>query len=232
MVVPDRGAMPTQHRATRSLFGHSSHCLDWPPFTHTPRGGSGTRRSGSRTTLDGVPERALAVRWQFHESPEPGLTRNSAVCPQQVPCFLVAPVPRPPLSGTSPHARISGSPGGQHTERRHHRRRTGRTDRRLHAGHPIRHHLDGARGRSIVGGISRTVERDGWRFDIGGHRFFTKVKEVEELLARDPARRGLHAAPAHEPDLLQGQVLRLPAEGLERPARTSASGRRSSACMS
>ncbi|HEY3722208.1 MAG TPA: NAD(P)/FAD-dependent oxidoreductase [Acidimicrobiia bacterium] len=30
-----------------------------------------------------------------------------------------------------------------------------------------------------VGGISRTVERDGWRFDIGGHRFFTKVKEVE-----------------------------------------------------
>ncbi|MCD9623004.1 NAD(P)/FAD-dependent oxidoreductase [Rhabdothermincola salaria] len=34
---------------------------------------------------------------------------------------------------------------------------------------------------NIVGGISRTVERDGWRFDIGGHRFFTKVKPVEEL---------------------------------------------------
>jgi protoporphyrinogen oxidase len=34
---------------------------------------------------------------------------------------------------------------------------------------------------SIVGGISRTVERDGWRFDIGGHRFFTKVTPVEEL---------------------------------------------------
>ena len=33
----------------------------------------------------------------------------------------------------------------------------------------------------IVGGISRTVERDGWRFDIGGHRFFTKVPEVEAL---------------------------------------------------
>jgi protoporphyrinogen oxidase len=32
-----------------------------------------------------------------------------------------------------------------------------------------------------VGGISRTVERDGWRFDIGGHRFFTKVAEVEAL---------------------------------------------------
>ncbi len=33
----------------------------------------------------------------------------------------------------------------------------------------------------IVGGISRTVERDGWRFDIGGHRFFTKVPEVNKL---------------------------------------------------
>ncbi len=34
---------------------------------------------------------------------------------------------------------------------------------------------------TVVGGISRTVERDGWRFDIGGHRFFTKVQEVEKL---------------------------------------------------
>ena len=32
-----------------------------------------------------------------------------------------------------------------------------------------------------VGGISRTVERDGWRFDIGGHRFFTKVQPVDDL---------------------------------------------------
>ena len=31
----------------------------------------------------------------------------------------------------------------------------------------------------VVGGISWTVERDGWRFDIGGHRFFTKVAPVE-----------------------------------------------------
>ncbi|CAB4823505.1 MAG: FAD-dependent oxidoreductase [Actinobacteria bacterium] len=34
---------------------------------------------------------------------------------------------------------------------------------------------------NVVGGISQTVERDGWRFDIGGHRFFTKVPEVESL---------------------------------------------------
>ncbi|WP_344913525.1 NAD(P)/FAD-dependent oxidoreductase [Streptosporangium oxazolinicum] len=33
----------------------------------------------------------------------------------------------------------------------------------------------------VVGGISRTEERDGWRFDIGGHRFFTKVPRVEEF---------------------------------------------------
>ena len=31
----------------------------------------------------------------------------------------------------------------------------------------------------VIGGISRTVARDGWRFDIGGHRFFTKVPRVE-----------------------------------------------------
>jgi UDP-galactopyranose mutase len=36
-------------------------------------------------------------------------------------------------------------------------------------------------GDSMVGGISRTAEREGWRFDMGGHRFFTKVPEVEAL---------------------------------------------------
>jgi protoporphyrinogen oxidase len=34
---------------------------------------------------------------------------------------------------------------------------------------------------SVVGGISRSAERDGWRFDTGGHRFFTKVPQVEAL---------------------------------------------------
>jgi len=32
-----------------------------------------------------------------------------------------------------------------------------------------------------VGGISRTVEYHGYRFDIGGHRFFSKSREIEEL---------------------------------------------------
>ncbi|AQT67346.1 15-cis-phytoene desaturase [Anaerohalosphaera lusitana] len=34
---------------------------------------------------------------------------------------------------------------------------------------------------SIVGGISRTVEHNGFRFDIGGHRFFTKMDRVNKL---------------------------------------------------
>ncbi|NDH11524.1 MAG: FAD-dependent oxidoreductase, partial [Actinobacteria bacterium] len=33
----------------------------------------------------------------------------------------------------------------------------------------------------VVGGISRTARVGDWRFDIGGHRFFTKVTPVREL---------------------------------------------------
>ncbi len=32
-----------------------------------------------------------------------------------------------------------------------------------------------------VGGLARTVQHNGYRFDIGGHRFFTKVSAVEAL---------------------------------------------------
>jgi len=32
-----------------------------------------------------------------------------------------------------------------------------------------------------VGGLAKTVEIDGYRFDLGGHRFFTKVAEVDAL---------------------------------------------------
>jgi protoporphyrinogen oxidase len=32
-----------------------------------------------------------------------------------------------------------------------------------------------------VGGLARTEVRDGYRFDLGGHRFFTKVPEVDQL---------------------------------------------------
>ncbi|MHC4569059.1 MAG: NAD(P)-binding protein, partial [Planctomycetota bacterium] len=33
----------------------------------------------------------------------------------------------------------------------------------------------------MVGGISRTVNHQGYRFDIGGHRFFSKVPSVNQL---------------------------------------------------
>ncbi len=33
----------------------------------------------------------------------------------------------------------------------------------------------------VVGGLSKTIDHKGYRFDIGGHRFFTKVSAVEEM---------------------------------------------------
>ncbi len=46
----------------------------------------------------------------------------------------------------------------------------------------------------FVGGISRTEEHRGYRFDIGGHRFFSKSQEVEdfwtEILGPEMLTRG------------------------------------------
>ena len=62
----------------------------------------------------------------------------------------------------------------------------------------------------MVGGIARTEVRDGYRFDLGGHRFFTKVTGGRRSLARDHDRR-LPQAAAQVPDLLERQVPRVPA---------------------
>ena len=43
------------------------------------------------------------------------------------------------------------------------------------------HKVDVFESSNMLGGISRTEEYKGYRFDIGGHRFFTKVSEVEEM---------------------------------------------------
>ena len=44
-----------------------------------------------------------------------------------------------------------------------------------------------------VGGLSRTINHKNYYFDLGGHRFFTKIKEVEdiwkEVLDEDLLRR-------------------------------------------
>src|SRR6058998_4391108 len=50
-------------------------------------------------------------------------------------------------------------------------------------------YLLGQAGRDVVvleaedrvGGLAKTVEIDGYRFDLGGHRFFTKSLEVDML---------------------------------------------------
>ena len=34
---------------------------------------------------------------------------------------------------------------------------------------------------SVVGGLARTENHRGFRFDLGGHRFFTKVDEINTL---------------------------------------------------
>ena len=64
--------------------------------------------------------------------------------------------------------------------------------------------------RSKVGGISRTESHQGYRFDIGGHRFFTKVPEVEEMWHE--VLPTIHHGPAAQPHLLSRQVLHLSAE--------------------
>ena len=63
-----------------------------------------------------------------------------------------------------------------------------------------------------VGGISRTAKYKGFHFDIGGHRFFSKSKEVEdfwtEILPDDMLDR-----PRSSRIFYQRQVLLLPAQG-------------------
>jgi protoporphyrinogen oxidase len=43
------------------------------------------------------------------------------------------------------------------------------------------HHTVVLEAEDQVGGLAKTVERDGYRFDLGGHRFFTKSQEVNDL---------------------------------------------------
>ncbi len=52
-----------------------------------------------------------------------------------------------------------------------------------------------------VGGISRTVHYKGFHFDIGGHRFFSKSKEVEDLWS-EILPDDMLAAPAFFADFL------------------------------
>jgi protoporphyrinogen oxidase len=68
-----------------------------------------------------------------------------------------------------------------------------------------------------VGGIARTLELDGFRFDIGGHRFFTKSRAVEEfwtsllpddLLTRRRSSRIFYRGKFYSYPLRTGETLR------------------------
>jgi protoporphyrinogen oxidase len=67
-----------------------------------------------------------------------------------------------------------------------------------------------------VGGISRTVRYRGFHFDIGGHRFFSKSKAVEDLWQEILPNDMLERPPllAH---LLRSEIFRLPAQTLRSP---------------
>ena len=80
----------------------------------------------------------------------------------------------------------------------------------------------------VVGGISRTVVRDGWRFDLGGHRFFTKVPEVEALWHEILPEGDFMLRPRMSRIYYKGKFLRLPAARRSTCCGTSGSGRPSS----
>ena len=65
-----------------------------------------------------------------------------------------------------------------------------------------------------VGGIAKTVEFDGYRFDLGGHRFYTKLEPVAAALGGD-ARLRASDPPAAVADLLPRPLLQLPAAGAD-----------------
>ena len=65
-----------------------------------------------------------------------------------------------------------------------------------------------------VGGIARTEVRDGYRFDLGGHRFFTKAKEVDnlwhEIMKEEFLRR-----PRQSRIYWNGKFLEYPLQGMD-----------------
>ncbi len=68
----------------------------------------------------------------------------------------------------------------------------------------------------MVGGISRTDQYKGYRFDIGGHRFFSKSDEINRLWCEILGEAVHHPRPA-QPHLLRPQVLPLSAQARRRP---------------
>ena len=109
----------------------------------------------------------------------------------------------------------------------------GRAHRRLRAGQARRRRSTVLEADAVVGGISRTVERDGWRFDIGGHRFFTKVQRGRGPLARDPRpTRTSCCGPRMSRIYYHGKFYDYPLKADATRCATSARSRPSAACCS
>src|SRR4051794_22224220 len=65
-----------------------------------------------------------------------------------------------------------------------------------------------------LGGIAKTVERDGYRFDLGGHRFFTKAKEVDDLW-HEIMREEFLKRPRMSRIYWNGKFLHYPLQGMD-----------------
>src|SRR5438445_3980446 len=65
-----------------------------------------------------------------------------------------------------------------------------------------------------VGGIARTEVRDGYRFDLGGHRFFTKVTEVDDLW-HEIMKEEFLKRPRQSRIYWRGKFLEYPLQGMD-----------------
>ncbi|HEX8949242.1 MAG TPA: FAD-dependent oxidoreductase, partial [Dissulfurispiraceae bacterium] len=62
---------------------------------------------------------------------------------------------------------------------------------------------------SVVGGLSRTVFHNGFRFDLGGHRFFTKDDRINSLV-RELMGGELISVPRKSKIYMQGKYFDYP----------------------
>ena len=65
-----------------------------------------------------------------------------------------------------------------------------------------------------VGGLAKTEVRDGYRFDLGGHRFFTKSQEVDDLL-HEVMKEEFLKRPRMSRIYWNGKVLDYPLQGMD-----------------
>jgi protoporphyrinogen oxidase len=65
-----------------------------------------------------------------------------------------------------------------------------------------------------VGGLAKTEVRDGYRFDLGGHRFFTKSKEVDDLW-HEVMKEEFLLRPRQSRIYWNGKFLEYPLQGMD-----------------